>query len=365
MKALLLAGLAAVALQAQPAVQRFTLPNGLRVLHLEDHEHPLVRVRIHVRVEPSDTPAGQAGMPLLALRLLEHSDAADMKAEDFDRFLASSGIQFETFTEPGGLGWRLLARSRDQDRALGLLANRLLRTTFDAAEVEVQRLACWREQQALPATARPLDPPAQGAGHRVTQTSLGLISLEGLLAFRAQVFRPERTILVLHGDLGLEQAKRLVLLSLGSWGSSQPQPGATPANLPLGSVPAGAPPPEVMALVSLLLEADPALAPQRITAEARSLAAATPTQTQVDLRRQRLESRRQRGFEPRDLEHAKAVWLARRKLDSLHPEALLEGALAQALGRGAPEDRVLAVSLEALNAGLRWRLEPPEALPRR
>ena len=59
MKALLLAGLAAVALQAQPAVQRFTLPNGLRVLHLEDHEHPLVRVRIHVRVEPSDTPAGK------------------------------------------------------------------------------------------------------------------------------------------------------------------------------------------------------------------------------------------------------------------------------------------------------------------
>ena len=386
MKAFLLAGLALVALQAQPVVQRFTLPNGLRVLHLEDHEHPLVRVRIHVRVEPSDTPAGHAGLPLLARRMLEHSDAADMKAEDFDRSLASSGIQFEAFSEQGGLGWRLLARSRDQDRALGLLANRLLRTTFDAAVLEAQRLACWQEweQSPLPLTTRPLDPPAQRSPDRVTQASLGFISMESLLAFRAQVCRPERTILVLHGDLGLEQAKRLVLLSLGSWSAAQARAGValfpgqarnpsagltgpgTPGSIPTGSLPATPPSAEVMALLELLLQADPALANQRITAEAHSLAATSPTQAQVGRRWfDSLESRRQRGYEPRDLERAKAAWLGRRKLDALHPEALLEAALTEAQGRAAAEVRLQAVSLETLNAGLRWNPEPPGTEPRR
>ena len=77
MRALALAGLVLVlSLQAQPRVQPFILPNGLRVLHLEDHEHPLVRARLLLRIEPGDTPRGRQGLPQLMLRMLGHSETA-------------------------------------------------------------------------------------------------------------------------------------------------------------------------------------------------------------------------------------------------------------------------------------------------
>ncbi|MBP7619200.1 MAG: insulinase family protein, partial [Geothrix sp.] len=242
MRRLLLAGLAAtLALQAQPSPQRFTLPNGLRVVHLEDHEHPLVRVRLHLSLEPGDTPVDHQGLALLAMRMFQHSDAADLKAESFDRLLDDSGIRLSSTAEPGALEWRLAARSRDQDRALGLLADRLLRSIFDPMVLEAQRLACWRQAEQLDALpfqrleAALLVPP----GARPTLASLGAITLENLLAFRARVIRPDRALLLIHGDVGLEQAKRLVLLSLGSWTAQEPP---TSAGRPVVAAPATAPP---------------------------------------------------------------------------------------------------------------------------
>ena len=128
MKALFLALLAAAApLLGQARVQRFTLPNGLRVLHLEDHEHPLVRMRLHLRIEPGDGMGlqSQAAALLLALNL---ADTADLKAEELDRLFEEAGIQVRAAPDPEGFSWRLVCRSRDQERAMGLLADRVLRT---------------------------------------------------------------------------------------------------------------------------------------------------------------------------------------------------------------------------------------------
>ena len=215
----------ALSLQAQPRVQSFTLPNGLRVLLLEDHEHPLVRVRLFLRLEPGALPAGQQGLPQLFQCLFDHAETADLKAGELDRILDASGIQLTQCAEPDGFAWRLLARSRDQDRAMGLLADRLLRTLLDPDLLEAQRLPCQRQ----------VDPPweaplvrlrqilTQELASRPASNSLRAITLQDLLDFRARVVRPDRAILILHGDLGLEQAKRLVLLSLGPW-TAQPSP---------------------------------------------------------------------------------------------------------------------------------------------
>jgi len=72
----------------------------------------------------------------------------------------------------------------------------------------------------------------------------------------------------------------------------------------------------------------------------------------------RLETFRQRGFAQADLDRARVAWFARRTLDSLHPETQMDRALAEALGRGVAEDRLKALSLDALNLGLRNWLDP-------
>ena len=391
MRAFILAGLAAVlSLQAQPAVQRFTLPNGLQVLHLEDHEQPLVRAWLHLDLEPGDTPPGRQGLAPLTLRMFSHSDAADLKAEDFDRVLDDAGIQLTQASDPKGLTWRLVSRSRDQDRALGMLADRLLRTVFDPSILGTQRHACWLQE------TRPGDPPREALRRALTQDpaarptlkSLGAITMGDLGTFRARVVRPDRAVLVLHGDLGLEQAKRLVLLTLGTWtapaapleakpasnAAPAPAPASPPAEDPLQilapgtelRVEAAAPQPgqvspEVAGLLDLLLPGDANLAPVRLALVADCLVATLDgasgasawTQLQAPL-----EALRKRGFTPLDMDRARKAWLARRSLDSLHPDAQMASALAEARGRGTSADRAKGLSLEALNAGLRSWLDP-------
>lgn len=382
---------ATLSLQAQPKLQRFTLPNGLRVLHLEDHERPLIRARLQLRLEPTDTPPGRQGLPRLIMRMLSRSDAADLKAEDFDRTLEDSGIQLTQALEPDGLAWRLVARSRDQDRALGLLADRLLRTVFEPSILEAQRLACWQDEEQKEGSphVRLRQALAQDPGSRPTLASLGAITLEDLLAFRARVFQPGRAVLVLHGDLGLEQAKRLVLLSLGSWAAQEPPPPVKPP--PAGArahstlspnghprvivpglglrVQAVAARPgdlaaEAASLLSLLVPGEAALSPVSIAMEGGDLVATLDAEAGASgpgtwsLLHGRLDALRRRGFTQADLDRARLAWLARRSLDSLHPEAQLDATLAEARGLGVSEDRLKALSLDALNAGLRNWLDP-------
>jgi hypothetical protein len=395
MRRALLAGLAAtLALQAQPIPQRFTLPNGLRVLHLEDHEHPVVRVRLHLSLEPGDTPAGHQGLPLLAMGMFLHSDAADLKAEAFDRLLEDAGIQLSAATGPASLEWRLAARSRDQDRALGLLADRLLRTVFDPMVLETQRLACWRQTEQLdaPPFLRLETALRQDPGARPTIASLGAITLEDLVAFRAKVMRPDRALLLIHGDVGLEQAKRMVLLSLGSWTTQEPTPpmerpaGATqppgakttagPLQVPMRGtglrIQAALPRPvglsaEAASLVALLVPGEPTLFPASIDGRQDCLLAtldAGPRTTWaegVSQLQSRLEAFRQRGFNASDLARARAAWTAGRSLASLNVEAQLDGALAQASGLAATQERMQALTLDQLNAALRAWLEPGRA----
>jgi hypothetical protein len=358
----------------------------LRVLHLEDHERPLVRAQIHLRLEPADIPPGRQGLPLLALRMLDHSDAAGMKTEDIDRSLEGSGIHLSAFLESDGLAWRLHARSRDQDRALGLLADRLLRSVFDPSALESERLACWRDEERrnfAPLT-RLHEALTREPGSRPSLASLGAISLDDLLVFRARVLRPDRAVLVLHGDLGLEQAKRLVLLSLGSWTAQEPAPPPSPA--PIGApvqpmmsqaAPLRIPvpdaslliqavaiqpdgfPPEVAALLRLLVPGDATLSQVQVALEGRHLMATLePGAGGWSQLKERLDALRRRGFTQPDLDRARVAWETGQALETLHPEAMLEGALAEIQGRQVQEIRMKAVSVAALNAGLRLWLDP-------
>ena len=226
--------------QAQPQFQpqTFSLPNGLRVILLEDHERPLVRARLEL---PLDHEASQRpGLAPLALRVLGHSDPAAFRSEDFEQLLAGAGIELTPALRSDGLSWNLLARSRDQDLALGLLADRVFRSVVDPSTLEAERLACWRDTERLDASPQAklrqlLEP--DWTLRAPTLDSLTAVTYEDLLAFYARVLRPDRAVLVLHGDLGQEQAKRLVYLSFGTW-TVQPQP---PVPTPTG--PAAATPP--------------------------------------------------------------------------------------------------------------------------
>ncbi|WP_257313967.1 M16 family metallopeptidase [Geothrix fuzhouensis] len=386
--------------QALPSIrpQMFTLPNGLRVVLLEDHERPLVRARLHLTLDSE--AATRPGLAPLALRVLRHSDAAAFRMEDFEQLLAGAGIELTSALRSDGLSWSLLARSRDQDLALGLLADRAFRSIVDPATLEAERLACWRETERLDASPRAklrslLEP--DWTLQAPTLARLTAITYEDLLAFYARTLRPDRAVLVLQGDLGQEQAKRLVVLSFGTWTvqppppvpgapTSVPAPAPTPASSPAAPSPeaqriqvalagaglramAVAAEPEDLgveagALLALLLPGNPVLFPAQVTLEGQDLVAildaeplGSPSAVETSLR-ERLQTLRQRGFTEQDLDRARAAWLAGRALTSLHPGSMVDEALAEARGRAVTPEGMAAVTLGHLNEALRRWLDP-------
>ena len=381
---------ASARVQAQGPVrlpaQTFTLPNGLRVVHLEDHEHPLVRVLIWVPLESADIPLGHQGLPDLTLRLLSRSPAGELKADTFERSLAAAGIQFEATCTQDHVAWQLLARSRDQDQALGLLTERLARTALDPALLEPQRLDCWRELEALDLPPRErlaqllrLDP-----ARRASALSLGSISFQDIQTFQSRVLRPQRAFLILHGDLGLDQAKRLLLLSLGAWApqSFEPRPPGPaaptaptfdPIRIPTAKGPlllqAWAPRPDTVspesaALLNLLMMDESAAPGIQRHIEASGLewtleagSASTPAQTLTQLQAE-VGALRQRRFSKADLDQARRVYLAHRPLEALHPEAQMVRALANAPGAGLSLERLQALRVEDLQTDLARWLQP-------
>jgi predicted Zn-dependent peptidase len=379
---LLLAGTPRLA--AQAPTRTFTLPDGLRVVLREDQGRLLFRARLRLALRPGDLPPGKEGLADLALRMMDRGEAGQLGPAAFDRALDESGIRLTRTLSADALTWDLLSRSRDQDRALSLLANRVLRPVLDLAALEPERLACWRDQEASLASpearlraALGLDGPPPA-----TEQSLGQLTFADLETFLRRVLRPDRALLVLEGDLGLEQAKALVLLSLGTWTGAPlppdppvPSAPAAPAAVripapgePLRIEAAVRPPadldPALRELVLLLLRNDPRLAgllaPEapggtlRFTLRAPGL----DVDAALAILRDRLAALAPGGCTAADLDRARTAWAEARRVRLLHPEALLAGDLQEAEGLAARPGAVAAATPEALRAAMvRW-LDP-------
>ena len=375
--------LASLVLAAQPGPLRFTLPNGLRVVHLPDPGRPMVRAVLRLELAPGDVPVDQPGLVALAARMLEGPGGP--RTEALDRELAAAGIRLEAAWDPGGLSWRLLARNREQDRAMGLLAELVTRPVVAPDALATCRADCLRDlarrdgsprerlEEALlwPASARP------------TLATLGGLGPQDLLAFRDRVFRPDRALLVLQGDLAAEQARQLVRLTFGAWpAGAAPRPAAAAPGPPAPDPPLllptaggglslralapleGGPSPEGAALLALLVPGDPLLRSLRPAlvdqglAVAVDLAAGAVGTGAWEALRGPLGALARRGFQDPDLERARRAWLASRALAALDPDLRVAQAIAQARGTAPTEARMAALTLAGLNADLRRWLDP-------
>lgn len=359
--------LAACQAQASPQPRRFTLPDGLRVSLREDPGRFLFRARLRLAVKPEDIPAGKEGLLQLALRMVDRGQAGHLSPEGFERLLGEDGIRLERHLSAHAITWTLLCRDRDQDRAMGLLADRILRPVLDPGTLETERVACWAAQarRAPWEALLPDSPPAP------TELGLGRISLEDLEAFLHRVFRPDRAVLALEGDLGLEQAKALVMLSFGTWTSAPgPTPGPGPAGagpgtppapstaqggLALAPVPIGLPP-ALRDLVTLWLADQPALAAAWLPpAPDGTLRLQMPADGDLP---ERIAALRATPPDTAELDHLKSAWAGALQVRSLHPGALLQEDVRAVLGTSARPGDVAAVTLAQFQDALQRWLAP-------
>jgi predicted Zn-dependent peptidase len=209
-----------------PAFEQKTLGNGLRVVVIEQHEQPLVSLRMVLKAGKTFEPAGKAGLAQATASLLTKGTAsrsAQQIAEAID--FVGGALNASTGTESG---FADAAVTSDQlDLGFDLLSDVVLRPTFPQEELDRwrrQALSGLQIQQqdagylAGNAMARllygnhPYGSPADG-----TPESINGLTRDDLAAFHQRRYVPNDTILAIVGDVKPADAIARAEKAFGGW----------------------------------------------------------------------------------------------------------------------------------------------------
>lgn len=211
-----------------PAIQDFRLPNGLRVLLAENHERPLVRLEMRTAWEPTEEPLGKEGITGFLAQVLDASGVGPYSREGFHRFLEERALRFSFSMEPRHLAWSVFSDSQGQDAAFQSLSLAVTRPVLDATIAGTQRERMLQELKERSPAERAEDRFRASIGDPgnvlfPSESTLGRIEISDLDTLLHRIVRPERTVLVIQGDMNLAQARQLTMLHFGAWGPRMPQ----------------------------------------------------------------------------------------------------------------------------------------------
>ncbi len=218
--------------------RRSVLPDGLVVLHSENHNLPMVMVTLMVKAGQMHEFEEKAGMAHLTAELLTEgtrsrsskdiSEQIDFIGAALD---ASAGADFTTLS--------LSVLKKDLGKGFELFADVLLRPVFPDKElgrVRERIKGFLRQQEEDPSflAERAFRREVFGTHPygRLTEGSpstLDLITREDLVQYHASNYLPNNSILSISGDLTSEELSTLLAEYLGSWKAGKPPEKREPA----------------------------------------------------------------------------------------------------------------------------------------
>jgi zinc protease len=211
-----------------PAVERFQLPNGLRVIVANLPGRPLVSASLILRNGAADEPPAHAGATVMAARALSEG------TKRFDAIALVEASERLGASLHADAGWDAMSVSVDVpatrlEPALELLAEVVLNPTFPASEVERlrdERLNDLLQAKADPRrradeafsstiyeSASPYHRPAGGIRETVTE-----LTPSRLRAAYERGLDPARAALIVGGDLSGIEISAIAERLLGGWG---------------------------------------------------------------------------------------------------------------------------------------------------
>ncbi|MDV2503257.1 MAG: pitrilysin family protein [bacterium] len=224
-------------------IQTVLLPNGLKVILRENHSAPVVSIQAWVRVGSAQESDGQAGMA----HVLEHmlfKGTERRGVGEVARAVESRGGSFNAFTSYDHTVYHVDMASRDLPVGLEVLADVIQRSTLDQDELRKETQVILEEfKRARDRPARELYRRLLEKAFRVHPYRRPVIGYEetfktftrpALLAFYRRWYRPERTFLVIVGDIDVPSVTALVKRHFGSkeWRAGAPVSHALPPEPP-------------------------------------------------------------------------------------------------------------------------------------
>lgn len=218
--------------------KRTVLPNGLVVLHSENHNLPIVMVTLIVKAGQLQEKDEKAGTAYLTAELLTEGTknrSSKEISEEID-FIgaalgASAGADFTTIS--------LSVLKKELKKGFDMFADVLLRPVFpdnELARVRERAKGFLRQQEEDPSFLAERAFKREIFGKhpygRLTEgspTTLDLITREDLVRFHNDYYLPNNSILSVSGDLTAEELSAFIAEYLGAWKAGELPATRTPA----------------------------------------------------------------------------------------------------------------------------------------
>ena len=223
-----------------PELQRAKLKNGSTVVLAERHDIPVVQVSYEFNGGYSADVGHKLGTSSFAMGMLDEG-AGDLDSLAFGNRAESLGANLAAGASLDGSNAYLSALKENLDPSLALYAQMLRHPRFEQKEVDRIK-ASWiagiGQEKAQPngAALRVLPPLLYGVGHPYampfsgsgTETSIGSLNRDDLVAYQKAWVRPENATVIVVGDTTLKEIVPLLDKHFGDWKGEGPAP-AVPA----------------------------------------------------------------------------------------------------------------------------------------
>jgi zinc protease len=219
-----------------PQFTESTLPNGLRVMVVENHRLPVTNVTLYVESGTADDPRGRNGLASLLTDVLD-SGTTRRTARQIAETIESAGGTLDAATDLDAMMISSGVLSDQLPLAFDLVSDVALRPTFPADELETSRRQVLSGLQVALGNAgtiaqRRIAREIYGEGHPYamapTPEAVRAITRADLVQFHRRHFTPRNALLVVSGDVTPAQAQELARRHFGGWqGGEAPQPALT------------------------------------------------------------------------------------------------------------------------------------------
>jgi zinc protease len=224
-----------------PALEKSTLDNGLGIWTVYHPQIPLTAFVLLVRRGSSADPVGKDGLAAITADMLDEG-TGDRSAIEMHEELARIGAQFDTDIGSDAVSVSTTVLSRFADRALGLLADMIVRPALretDFSRVRQLRLHRLTQLRDMPGAvadraflklvygAHPYGHPPIG-----NEASLAGMSVDDVRRFHEHAIRPSAATLIAVGDCRHEEIIRFAAAAFAGWRDGASAPVIADAELP-------------------------------------------------------------------------------------------------------------------------------------
>jgi zinc protease len=214
-----------------PDVTTYTLPNGMRVYLLEDHELPIVSGTVRVRTGNLFDPADKVGLATMTGVVMRSGGTPAKTGDQLDEELENiaASVESDIGESTGSVSFSTLKENTGE--VLGIFKDVLTQPEFrqdkiDLAKSEMRSGIARRNDDPHGVAGREFADIVYGKdspyGWQIEYATLDRIARADLVGFYKRYFFPANMLMAVWGDFSTSEMKATLASLFGDWNYQQP-----------------------------------------------------------------------------------------------------------------------------------------------